>query len=263
MIQLIATDMDGSLLNSRKELPPRFPALLKALHMRGIRFAVSSGRQYTNLLGLFPDLADELIFIAENGAVIFILCGTKAAYIGQDQDPDFARMFYTSLEILEDLFSVFERDQVCKIAVFCENAEHSLYPILRRYETKYKVCLSGDSWVDLMMPEVSKGSALRCLQERYAIPPENCMAFGDYLNDLEMMQACGESCAMGNPRWKAFQRGFLFYSVILKVLISKGLIWNAIVLPAIASPISFSIKSHSTARANALFQVITAFVRQL
>ena len=43
MIQLIATDMDGSLLNSRKELPPRFPALLKALHMRGIRFAVSSG----------------------------------------------------------------------------------------------------------------------------------------------------------------------------------------------------------------------------
>ena len=71
MIQLIATDMDGSLLNSRKELPPRFPALLKALHMRGIRFAVSSGRQYTNLLGLFPDLADELIFIAENGAVIF------------------------------------------------------------------------------------------------------------------------------------------------------------------------------------------------
>ena len=229
MIQLIATDMDGSLLNSRKELPPRFPALLKALHTRGVRFAVSSGRQYTNLLGLFPDLADELIFSAENGAVIFeqgkniytgamrekavrklveeirllpgaqfILCGTKAAYIGQDQNPDFARMFYTSLEILEDLFTVFERDQVCKIAVFCENAEHSLYPTLRRYETEYKVCLSGDSWVDLMMPEVSKGSALRCLQEKYSIPPENCMAFGDYLNDLEMMQACGESCAMGN-----------------------------------------------------------------
>ena len=49
MIKLIAADMDGTLLNSRRELPPDFGEVIDALHRRGIHFAAASGRQYYNL----------------------------------------------------------------------------------------------------------------------------------------------------------------------------------------------------------------------
>ena len=36
------------------------------------------------------------------------------------------------------------------------------------------------------------------IQDIYGISPEECVAFGDYMNDYEMLQNCGESYAMEN-----------------------------------------------------------------
>ena len=58
--------------------------------------------------------------------------------------------------------------------------------------------VSGPDWVDLANASVSKGAALQGIQERYRIPPENCMGFGDYMNDFTLLQACEESYAMAN-----------------------------------------------------------------
>ena len=48
-IQLIAADMDGTLLSSRKQLPKGFFPLVRTLKKIGVRFAPASGRQYYNL----------------------------------------------------------------------------------------------------------------------------------------------------------------------------------------------------------------------
>ena len=45
-IRLIAADMDGTLLDSRKQLPEGLFPLVRALHERGVRFAPASGRQF-------------------------------------------------------------------------------------------------------------------------------------------------------------------------------------------------------------------------
>lgn len=60
------------------------------------------------------------------------------------------------------------------------------------------VILSGEHWVDVMKPGVNKGCAMRGIQQKLGISPEECMAFGDYLNDCELLQAVGESYAMEN-----------------------------------------------------------------
>ena len=60
------------------------------------------------------------------------------------------------------------------------------------------VILSGYSWVDVMKPGVDKGSAMRTLQRLRGLTPDECMAFGDYLNDREMLMAVTESYAMDN-----------------------------------------------------------------
>lgn len=48
-IKLIAADMDGTLLSSRKQLPKGFFPLVRTLKKIGVRFAPASGRQYYNL----------------------------------------------------------------------------------------------------------------------------------------------------------------------------------------------------------------------
>ena len=57
---------------------------------------------------------------------------------------------------------------------------------------------SGANWVDVMKPGVNKGRAMQMLQRIKGISPDECMAFGDYLNDLELLQSVTESYAMEN-----------------------------------------------------------------
>ena len=42
------------------------------------------------------------------------------------------------------------------------------------------------------------GAALRWLAESYGVPWEKVMAFGDYHNDRELLEAAGWPVAMGN-----------------------------------------------------------------
>lgn len=242
MVRLIAADMDGTLLNSRKELPPHFFMLLDQLKTLGVSFAVASGRQYYTLLQDFQNHETELDYICENGGLIFhrgeciyademdaamlrmtileirkiphahiALCGVESAYY-ESANADFVsnmELYYHHHDQVEDLLDVLGQDKICKIAVFDEtNAETNIYPRLLPFSEQYRVSLSGQKWVDLMSPHVNKGAALSLLQTACGVGPGECMAFGDYLNDLEMMQSCVYSFAMANahPDLKAVCR---------------------------------------------------------
>ncbi len=232
MIELVASDMDGTLLNSKKELPPRFFPLLERLLRLGVRFAVASGRQYYSLLRTFAPVKDEILFICENGGMVMekgrtlslteldrpllfeiigvlreqpgafpVLCGEKSAYIENDT-PFFLENvtpYYARCQKVTDVLEAAKKDRICKIAAFdTGNAETGVYPLLRRIAGRANVCLSGGHWVDLMPTGVNKGTAMRFLQKKLGIGPDECMAFGDYPNDLEMLKACTESYAMAN-----------------------------------------------------------------
>lgn len=238
LIKLIAADLDGTLLDSRRQLSPGLFPLLKELRARGIRFTPASGRQYHNLARLFPP--DGLLFIADNGAMLAdggrvtfvdeippadlaqplsiaratpgvypIFSGARTAYYEDADDPVFlenARMYYEKLEYVDDLMEAAQRDRICKIALFEQGrAEEDCYPRMQPCAGRFLISLSGRDWVDMMNPGVNKGAALRRLQQQLGVSPDECMAFGDYLNDLELMQAVTHSYAMANahPALKA------------------------------------------------------------
>lgn len=48
------------------------------------------------------------------------------------------------------------------------------------------------------MPDCHKASGLKRLVERWEICPEQCAAFGDGGNDIEMLHYCGHNYAMEN-----------------------------------------------------------------
>ena len=232
-IKLIAADMDGTLLDSAKQLPDGLFPLIRALRARGVRFAPASGRQYYTLYEQFGEIADELIYISENGAMVCdgteivsfeampaeevcravetvrTLPGVYAIVSARDGgfyepagDADFLRNiahYSTRRECVPDLLEFVRHEPVCKVALFCAGrAEQVLLPAFARFADTSQIALSGADWVDLMRPGMNKGLAVGALCSRLGITPEECMAFGDYLNDLELLQAVGESYAMEN-----------------------------------------------------------------
>lgn len=233
-IRVIVSDFDGTLLDDEKRLPEQFPALLDALEQRNIRFIAASGRQYYNIRAQLPDgMADRVDYIAENGAMTVyhneicwvdeiphadvkavvqtiretegcypILCGAQCAYFenGDIEEMLFhAGLYYARLKLVPDVLDSISKDTICKIAVFHDHdAEHVSYPALLPYADRMQVALSGECWVDVMNKTINKGAALTELLYRMELAPENCMAFGDYLNDIELLQASGHPYAMEN-----------------------------------------------------------------
>ena len=60
------------------------------------------------------------------------------------------------------------------------------------------MAVSGKVWLDVMARGVDKGAALVKLAELANVPITATVAFGDYLNDLEMLRAAGTAVAMEN-----------------------------------------------------------------
>ena len=233
-IRLIACDMDGTLLDDDDAIHDDFWPLIDQLHARGILFCPASGRQYYGLLERFKPIADELIFIAENGAYVMqkgielssdclyrqavqdlipvcrnlessetdigtVLCGKNAAYI-ESKNPEFiaeVSKYSLRLERVEDILAV--EDDILKVAVFTfRSSEQVIYPAFERFRKIHQVVVSGEHWLDIMAPQANKGAGIRHIQETLNITRDQTMVFGDFLNDLEMMDEATYSFAMAN-----------------------------------------------------------------
>jgi Cof subfamily protein (haloacid dehalogenase superfamily) len=133
------------------------------------------------------------------GDVGAVVCGKRSAYVERTDAPFLAECerYYTLLQPVDDLLAV--DDDVLKVAVFdFGSAQHSTAPALERFRDTQQVVVSGLHWVDVMHPTTDKGTAVRAVQERYGITRAQTMAFGDYLNDLQMLDAAEHSYAMAD-----------------------------------------------------------------
>ena len=71
-IQLIATDMDGTLLDPKGQVDlPRLEKILDQLEERGIRFVIATGNEIHRVQQLLGHLTERVVLIVANGARIF------------------------------------------------------------------------------------------------------------------------------------------------------------------------------------------------
>ena len=69
MIKLVVSDIDGTLLKEgTDQINPEMFDAIRQMRARGILFAASSGRQYASMRHVFEPVANDMIFIAENGS---------------------------------------------------------------------------------------------------------------------------------------------------------------------------------------------------
>ncbi len=74
-IRLLATDIDGTLLNSQFQISPGDLAALRRAHVSGIEIVLVTGRRHTFALPIAQQLGFDLWLISSNGAVTRSLAG--------------------------------------------------------------------------------------------------------------------------------------------------------------------------------------------
>lgn len=230
-VKFIAADMDGTLLNEHGQLDPEFFEIFPRLEQHGIIFAAASGRQYYSLLDTFSAIQDRMMFVAENGTFVMhqgkelysctldkqdvveiinvarqidnthiVLCGKQSAYIETDDPQALAEVqhYYHRCERVADLLAV--DDEFVKVALCNFNGtEENVYPSIHaKFGSSQKVVVSAKIWLDVMHANASKGAAIKQLQSRLGFSYEQTMSFGDYFNDVEMLEASYHSYAVEN-----------------------------------------------------------------
>lgn len=232
MIKLIASDLDGTLLDQKGNLPQEIFPIVRRLFERGVLFVPASGRQADNLENMFAPVKDQCAFIMENGALVRyqgqtlllnplapekvkstldivrktqgaypILCSDKIAYIENDIEPFFTRTTtpYASYKLVKNLDEVIGKVPCCKISVFSEkSAIEQGYKALLPYSDGVKLTVSGGHWCDVSAPTAHKGAAIQKLQAFFHIKREESLAFGDQMNDVELLRACAHTAAPKN-----------------------------------------------------------------
>jgi Cof subfamily protein (haloacid dehalogenase superfamily) len=231
-VKLVVSDMDGTLLNSNGEVSQLFFQLFKQLKNQNIIFCAASGRQYNSIVDKLSIIKNDIYIIAENGGLAkkgkdllvlntlsskkirkiipvlrtiksahIVLCGKNGAYI-ESKNEDFISLFqeyYHTYKIVDDLTLIAAKEDFLKIAIYhYESSETYIYPSVKKFENEMLIKISGKNWLDISDEKANKGTALKAIQQILNITKEETMVFGDYHNDIEMMQEAHFSFAMKN-----------------------------------------------------------------
>lgn len=242
MMKLIASDLDGTILqNGAQSVDETLIETIKQVLAKGIVFAPASGRQITSLKRLFAPIAESLMYIGENGALVkyknetivktaierdlaleiiedvmtipnceVLVSGEETAYIKPKTKQYYHRMtqvvnYHTTL--VEDFSEI--QEEILKIAV-CDlsGIDNSKDYLFKTWGEQAAATVSGQLYLDFMDKQVSKGNAMKKIQQKMGFSADECMAFGDNFNDIELLDAVKYSYVMESavPEVKAHGR---------------------------------------------------------
>lgn len=233
LIRLIASDMDGTLLDEHSEVPPETYDLILALREKGVHFAASSGRRFDRLCQFFAPVRDKMDFVAANGAQVYVdgelvdrevfshlgirrlaktvgkfeslhmaLFDDEKSFLLDDEDK-FVREIDKDLPNAERIWYLPGPDvSILKISIYCEDGHvmDYAYALSRELGDEFLFAPSGTHWIDALQRGVNKATGIEQVMAHHGITRDEVMAFGDSMNDYEIIRFVGTGCAMANGR---------------------------------------------------------------
>lgn len=232
-MKAVALDLDGTLLNSRKEISEENKNILKKLFENGVEILIVTGRPYPITKKIAESLEIPLTVICYNGARVMNLKTDEIIFEKVLEEKqvlkiiEFCRknkkdlnLFQNDVWYVEDLesigtkyykknsrleptlksFDTFDSFKMIKSIIIDENN------VLEEVEKELREILgnsvyftySQDKYLEILNKDVNKGLTLKNVLEEKGIGMSECIAFGDAHNDLEMLELAGVGVAMGN-----------------------------------------------------------------
>ena len=231
-VKIIFFDVDGTLLDHATGcISPKTHETLKRLRENGILLCVATGRSpsalpdfggshfdafctfngslcYTEDTTIYqtPISREDVAQVLENaagiGRPVSIALRDRLAANGIDKDlADYYRLADLTLTVADD-FDTACRQDIYQIMLGCRDADH---PAIIKNTKDVKIAVSWDRAIDVISSFSGKGRSIEKILEYFHLDASQALAFGDSLNDIEMLQAVGHGVAMGNanPQLKA------------------------------------------------------------
>jgi len=234
VIQLVALDIDGTLMSDDLLISPRVRRAIAAAQESRVVVTLATGRMFDFVTPFARDLDIIAPLICYQGGLIqtsdsdvplyratmepalvrevlewqaqrgtrLVLYAGDDVFLTERRHPDtfYHYMLGERLVWVDDLSAVLERHEPIKFIVFVEPCEADSIKIelQRRFEGRMELTRSHEIVVEGNPPGVSKGDALRRLAAHLDIPQTEVMAIGDQDNDILMVAWAGVGVAMGN-----------------------------------------------------------------
>lgn len=229
---MVAIDVDGTLLDSENRISIGAAKAITRLAEHGIISILASGRSldgvspYYDVLDLAPyligaggglistvsggvikafefpsEVVTEIIHIAREFGVGIALHQVDRLRFEStvEQIKIINRNLPGTLVRLDDLFTVVSISPVVKFTLWGEH--EILLQARKKIQTlsiPVDMLFSGEVFLEITNPGVSKGQALLELAKHLNIPQNRIAAIGDHFNDISMLEAASLSIAMGN-----------------------------------------------------------------
>ncbi|RXJ02033.1 Cof-type HAD-IIB family hydrolase [Anaerobacillus alkaliphilus] len=231
MYTMIFFDIDGTLLTEEKELPKTTKLAIKELKEKGHQVAIATGRAPF----MFKDLREELkidTYVSFNGQ--YVVANGEVIYKNPLHKEtlkslvEFAEAKQHGLVFMdhEDMRASIEFDPYIEESIgtlkfahpkhdisYCEDRE--IYQSLlfckddveHDYIVTYQDSFTFVRWhpvsTDILPVGGSKAIGIAKMLQHFNVLPDQVYAFGDGLNDVEMLSFVGNSVAMGNAHEEA------------------------------------------------------------
>ena len=234
-IKAIALDLDGTLLTDDKRISETNKRILKEFERKGTKIFLVTGRTYVSAKPFADELGLNSIIITYNGAKVVDCKNDRILYeepleeqyvkmiiklakdhnihvnLYQDnkwyvEDPERLESIkyaeHTGLTPVKKDFDSFDDYAMTKITIQ-DMANSDVFnelcnEIAKEFAGKVYTAKSQDYLFEILNKNVNKGVVLRKILKSEGIDMEDCVAFGDALNDLEMLMEAGYGVAMGN-----------------------------------------------------------------
>jgi Cof subfamily protein (haloacid dehalogenase superfamily) len=228
--RLLVTDVDGTLVDHRQEIPPRNLEAIARYQAAGGLVAIATGRIAASARRYVLQTGTECPAILYNGGQIYdfaqerllfeqvlpaeparavwqLLTGRVdyAAYAGgvaytpllSGVMAEYARKDRLSLQPLPP--EGLPPGSVAKFLIIADPAHlDQIQTAIRALYPNANLVRSEWNYLELLPEGISKGAALPVLAGMLGISPEQVVAVGDNLNDLTMLQTAGLGVAVAN-----------------------------------------------------------------
>lgn len=234
-IKLIASDLDGTLLNDQCEISARTKEAVRRAREMGVVFTLATGRMYCSALPFALELGIDVPLITYQGALVktsiskeviyhrplpmelakeIISIGEKEKYninvylndqifIHRETEMirDYSRTVKVPYTVVEDLSLFLDQDPTKVLFIGEEEPLVSLWGKLnKKFENQAYITKSSPHFLEFTHPKANKGEGILAIAQSLGIKKEEIMAFGDNFNDIELLGAAGIAVAMGNAR---------------------------------------------------------------
>ena len=233
--RLIATDLDGTLLDSGGQIPDYAKEAVGEYHRLGGLFTIATGRMDGTAGRFAKELNVRIPIVTYNGGKVidlnsgrvlseaFLNCEKAVeAYkalkrLNKDMVVYFGGLPYVSgitdtilkykkrinfeVYLIEDVHKVIV-PETKKILVIDPKGEFDLMKsiISKVFGNSLNCVVSDEEYFEILPVGVSKGRGLQTIADSLGIPMEEVIAIGDYYNDISMIRAAGLGIAVRNAK---------------------------------------------------------------